>query len=240
MSKIAWSDSGQPFLPGGAGDTRDSPAKLRGAYIGIVTANDTKEAASPPSTYAVCVRFPWLSGNDNSTWARVLSPMTGPDRGAYFLPEIDDQVVIVFEHGDISRPIVVGALWSQKQPPPEENAENNFRVIKSRSGHRIILDDTDGGERVILVDSTGDNKIVLDSAKKTITVQSKSGDIAVKAPAGKVLLHGNDVKLSSQAKTQIKASTKLQVATKGELGAKAGSELALKGTAVQLNPDGFG
>lgn len=216
--------------------------KLRGVFTGIVT-NNTPPDGGGPSAYAVKVSFPWLPDQEGeSYWARIVVPMAGAERGTYFLPEIDDQVLVVFEHGDISRPIVIGAMWSQKQPPPEKNknGKNNLRMIKSKSGHRLVLDDTDGKERIILVDSTGKNKVVFDSAKKAITIQSQDGDITLSAPSGAVRLHANDVKVTSQAAITMKGSAKLQVATKGDLGAKGGSELSLKGAMVQLNPDGFG
>ena len=94
--------------------------------------------------------------------------MGGTERGTYFLPENDDQLLVVFEHGDINRPIVIGALWSKKQEPVEvnESGKNNTKLIKSRAGHRIIFDDKEGAEKVTIVDKTKKNKIVLDTANE--------------------------------------------------------------------------
>jgi uncharacterized protein involved in type VI secretion and phage assembly len=96
--------------------------------------------------------------------------MAGPERGTYFLPEKDDQVLVVFEHGEVERPIVIGSLWNKNEPPPETNAngKNEVKVIKSKTGHRIIFDDTEGAEKVTVVDSTKKNKVVLDVAAKTV------------------------------------------------------------------------
>ena len=95
-------------------------ARRRGVYLAIVTANTDKGGAD--SKYQVKVKYPWLPPSEEgdeevSYWARILVPMAGASRGTYFLPEVDDQVLVVFEHGDLSRPIVVGGLWSNEQRP---------------------------------------------------------------------------------------------------------------------------
>ncbi|TMQ07041.1 MAG: hypothetical protein E6J91_36575 [Deltaproteobacteria bacterium] len=116
------------------------------------------------------MKLPWLNDQETTFWARIAVPMGGPDRGTYVLPEIEDQVLVVFEHGDINRPIVIGSLWSKKQEPVEVNqsGKNNTKLIKSRCGHRIIFDDKEGAEKITIVDNTEKNKIVLDSVNKIV------------------------------------------------------------------------
>src|SRR5215831_107338 len=169
-------------------------SKIRGAWLAIVV--DNKDGDGNPG-YRVKVKFPWLNEQETTFWARVAVPMAGPGRGTYVLPEIDDQVLVVFEHGDIDRPIVVGSLWSKKQEPVEVNqsGKNNTKLIKSRSGHRIIFDDKDGAEKIIIVDKTKKNKIVFDSANKIIKIESE-GDIEVKAKAN-IILHSNALKIGT-------------------------------------------
>lgn len=218
---------------------RDQRAdKLRGVYLGIVTAN-TKDGGD--SKYQLKLKFPWLPSSgqgaqDETFWARIAVPMGGPTRGSYFLPEVDDQVLVVFEHGYVERPIVIGALWSAKQKPPEKNAdgENNFRVIKSRAGHRMIFDDTKGAERVILVDKTKKNKILLDSANKVVTIETADGDIEIKAQET-VRFHGKNVNVTTTGAIQGKGGMKLIVSTKGPINAKAGGVLKLQAMNAQAN-----
>jgi uncharacterized protein involved in type VI secretion and phage assembly len=118
-------------------------SKMRGVYLGVVI--DNKEGDGNPG-FRIKVQYPWLSDQEKTYWARIAVPMGGAQRGTYFLPETDDQVLLVFEHGDINRPLVIGALWSKKQQPVETNdsAKNNTKLIKSRAVYRIIFDDKEG------------------------------------------------------------------------------------------------
>ena len=120
--------------------------------IGIVTRN-----SDPDDLGRVKVKYPWLSDGEESAWACVAAPMAGKDRGFLFLPEVDDEVLIGFEHGDIHRPLVLGALWNGKDRLPIGAGEAvggdslvNNRVLKSRSGHTILLDDTAGAEEITM------------------------------------------------------------------------------------------
>ena len=74
----------------------DGADRFHGVVVGVVTNNQ-----DPDGMHRVKVRFPWLSGEDESHWARVAAAMAGNDRGAYFLPEVDDEVLVAFEHGDL-------------------------------------------------------------------------------------------------------------------------------------------
>jgi uncharacterized protein involved in type VI secretion and phage assembly len=122
-------------------------SRINGVVIGIVTNNKDDEGLG-----RVKVRFPWLSDTDDSFWARIATPMAGNNRGAYFLPELDDEVLVAFEHGDVRFPYIIGSLWNGKDKPPASNTDgkNNLRLIRSRSGHVIKLNDEDGKETVAI------------------------------------------------------------------------------------------
>jgi uncharacterized protein involved in type VI secretion and phage assembly len=119
-------------------------SRLFGVMVGIVTDNQDPEGLG-----RVRVRFPWLSQDDASHWARIAVGMAGKDRGMFFLPEVDDEVLVAFEHGRPEYAYVLGALWNGKDTPPTANADgkNNLRMLRSRSGHEIVLDDTVGPRR---------------------------------------------------------------------------------------------
>ena len=185
--------------------------RFYGMTVGVVTNNKDEEGLG-----RVKVKFPWLSEQDESYWARVVTPMAGKDRGMYFLPEKDDEVLVAFEHGMIEFPYIIGALWNGQDKPPESNndGKNNKRVIKSRSGHQIILDDTENNEQIIIRDKTGKNEIIIDSKNHAITVRVEK-DMVVEVK-GKVNINNPDGELVIETKKMI---------LKGELEVEKNSRL---------------
>lgn len=102
----------------------------------------------PKGQGRVQVAFRGLDQAPPSAWARVAAPMAGKERGLQFMPEIDDEVLVAFEHGDFRRPYVVGYLWNGKDTPPvSEPAKRHLRTV---SGHVLEFDDSEGGERIAL------------------------------------------------------------------------------------------
>ena len=207
-------------------DAQEPPAaaaRLFGLVVGVVTNNQ-----DPDSLGRVKVRFPWLSASEESHWARIAVPMGGNDRGTYFLPEVDDEVLVAFEHGDLRFPYVLGALWNGKDAPPATNGDgkNNLRLIKSRSGHLIKLNDEDGKETIEVVDKSGKNSIVIDTAKNTLTITTDK-DITLAATQGTIKLEAQKIQIKSSADTKIEAGTGMDV--------KASATLNIKGATVNLN-----
>lgn len=175
--------------------------RIHGVVVGVVTNNQDSEGLG-----RVKVSFPWLADGHESHWARIATPMAGKDRGLYFLPEVDDEVLVIFEHGRVECPFVLGALWNGKDSAPAKNSDgdNNLRVIRSRSGHTITLDDTEGAARITIADSTQKNTVVFDSAANSIAVTSEKdlvlkakGNIALESSGGDVSI--KCVKLSVEA-----------------------------------------
>ncbi|MEA2176331.1 MAG: hypothetical protein QOD00_3923, partial [Blastocatellia bacterium] len=153
------------FMDGAERDARD--LRIGGVVVGIVTNNQ-----DPDEMGRVKVKFPWLSDEDESNWARVATPMAGKERGLYLLPEVEDEVLVAFENGDMRFPYVLGSLWNGKDTPPAKNddGKNNVRVLKSRSGHVIRLTDEDGKEKIEIIDKSEKNSIEIDTASNTITI----------------------------------------------------------------------
>ena len=174
------------------------------------------------------VKYPWRNDEDESQWARVLTFMAGKEMGGYFLPEVNDEVLVVFENGDINYPYVLGGLWSGKMKPPEDNADgqNNRRLIKSRSGHQIIMDDKSGSEKIEVIDKSGKNQITIDTASDKITI-STAKDIELKASNGKILLDARELVFKSSAATKIQAGANMDV--------KASANTTIKGAMVMIN-----
>jgi uncharacterized protein involved in type VI secretion and phage assembly len=111
--------------------------------------------------------------------ARVASFMAGSRRGGWFMPEVGDEVVVGFEMGDLSRPVILGALWSDADQPPEAadtSAANNVRTIVSRAGHQVTFDDSPSGK--IVIKTSGGMEISLEDAPSPKIVIKTTGNIA--------------------------------------------------------------
>ncbi|MFO0889875.1 MAG: phage baseplate assembly protein V [Isosphaeraceae bacterium] len=162
---------------GGSGGESGRMAALTGTVV------DNKD---PAGRGRVRVRFPQLSANNQGPWARIATLAAGDASGTVFLPEVGDDVLVVFEQGDINRPVVVGGMWNGRSKPPEHNADgkNNVQMIRTRAGHVIKLDNTEGSESLQLAHPSG----------STITMGPK-GDVSIEA-AGKLTLKGVTVNIN--------------------------------------------
>jgi phage baseplate assembly protein V len=201
----------------------DADSRYFGVAFAVVTNNK-----DPDGLGRVKVKLPWMSDTAESDWARVVTPMAGAARGFYFLPEVDDEVLVAFEHGNPESPYVLGALWNGKDKPPESNADgkNDRRTIKSRSGHVIRLTDSDGAEKIEIVDKSAKNSIVISTKDNTITITADA-DISIQAGKGKLKLGGNGIEMTSKGAVKIEASQNLDL--------KAGPQLNIKGSMVNIN-----
>ena len=115
------------------------------------------------------VSFPWLDKDSESRWASVASIMAGPGRGAYFMPEIDDEVLVAFEQGDWDHPFVIGFLWNPVQKPPTR--ETHERMIRTVNGHTIRFVDSKpsaGDKGALIIEDGHGNVVEMTNAKMTI------------------------------------------------------------------------
>ncbi len=206
-----------------------------GEHKGVVSAL-VVDNVDPESFGRIKVQFNWLQEGEQSFWARVTTPMAGNEQGIYFLPEIDDEVLVVFEHGKIEYPVVIGSLWSGLNLPPQNNddGENNIRQIRSRSGHALSFDDSEGAEKMTL-ESSMLHKIEFDDSAKTISIESEGGNkIVIDDNSQEILIEdsgGNSIKMEAN-------SNKITVKSSGDLilegmnvTIKAGASLKLEGSA---------
>lgn len=147
------------------------------AQSAIVTDNH-----DPKGLGRVRVKFSWQHGS--TPWVRLHQPHGGINKGFYFIPEINEEVWVGFEGGNPEAPYVTGCAYNGKATPGFGDPMNNIKAIKTRSGHMIRLDDTDGGENIIITDKGG-NTIMMDtrgqnislSAPEKINITSKNIDI---------------------------------------------------------------
>ena len=203
--------------------------RVYGVAAGIVTNN-----RDPDGLSRVKVKFPWLSDDNESDWIRIAVLMAGSERGTFFLPEVEDEVLCAFEHGDINRPYVIGALWNGVDKPPESNSDsnNNIRKIRSRSGHEIIFDDNDSaGQEKIEIHTKAGHKIVLDDSlgQEKIEIVDKTGSSSIVIDSVQ-----SSITISSSAQLKIKAGM-MEIEADSMLTIKTGGMLTLQGSLVKIN-----
>ncbi|MEV5103858.1 phage baseplate assembly protein V [Streptomyces massasporeus] len=154
-----------------------------GVVLAVVEDNHEVMAVPPKVPIGrVKVSFPGLSDRFTSGWAPCARPMAGKDMGFYWLPEVGDQVLVAFEHGDLGKPYVIGGLWNADQPPPETNTDgaNSTRVIKSRAGHTITFDDEKTGGELVIKDGGRGSTITLNATDGSLSI-SAAGDLTITA-----------------------------------------------------------
>ena len=191
-------------------------SRVFGVVVGIVTNID-----DPDGLGRVKVKFPWLKEDVESHWSRIMSLMAGNKSGCVFRPEVEDEVLVLFEHGDTRYPYVIGALWNGQDAMPSErgsDSDNNIRLIKSRSGHIIKLDDTAGSEKIEIIDKKEKNTIVIDTSSNKISISADT-DIELKASNGKILLDATEIEIKSSGSATVEAS----------------GDMTIKGSTVNIN-----
>jgi phage protein D len=151
--------------------------------VGIVTDNE-----DPQGWGRVKVKFPTLTEEDSSNWARVVGIGAANGRGFDCLPEIDDEVLVAFEHGDIHRPYIMGGVWNGKDAPPNTVADNvqngkvRLRSFKTRTGHQIQFVEEDKGSRKagVYIETKGGHNVQLIDSDKSVSISS-TGNLKIEA-----------------------------------------------------------
>ena len=172
-------------------------ARWFGVYPALVT-----DISDPDGQGRVKVSLPWSPDDTGyEAWARLATMMAGSNRGTWFIPDTNDEVLVGFEGGDPRRPYVLGGLWNGSDSPPESMdgaGKNDKKVICSRNGVKVTLDDTDGQEQLQL-ETPGGQKVTLKDGPGTITVEDSNGN--------SVKLESSGVTVNAASKVTITAGT---------------------------------
>ncbi|MET0910256.1 MAG: VgrG-related protein [Ilumatobacteraceae bacterium] len=197
---------------------------VRGVVPALVSNID-----DPDSLGRVKVSFPWLADNAESHWARVASAGAGNERGVFSLPEVGDEVLVAFDHGDPRLPYVVGGLYNGKDKPPVVAVDNGKvvkRAIVSRNGHKIELDDKD--DVMTIVTGDGKHRLVIDQKGSKVVLET-TGDVEVTSKK-KLSISANDgITMESQGTFEVKATGVTIDAGGGAFSAK-GSQAKVEGS----------
>jgi uncharacterized protein involved in type VI secretion and phage assembly len=197
-----------------------------GAVIGVVKEVDG-------ALGRVKVDFPWLNPPQRSDWASIAAPMAGGERGVYFMPEENDEVLVVFLHGKLTHPYVVGFLWNGQHQPP--STDPNLRIIHSRNGHKISLYDPApgaGDNGYLRVEDADGNHIEL---KNGVRVEDANGNyMELKNGVRVEDANGNYMELKNGVRVGDASGNQIEL-TNGMVTILSTGLLRFQASAVQIN-----
>jgi uncharacterized protein involved in type VI secretion and phage assembly len=162
------------------------PGWMHAGYLATVVSLDDPEGRN--RIQVRLLSFDGVDGQDAPMWARVVAPFAGSDRGLFFLPDVDDEVLVIFMNGDARFPLIIGGLWNGNANPPadiESGGVNRYKRIKSKNGVVITMDDQQGQETLQL-ETPGGQKITLQDGPGTITVEDSNASAKVTVSASQL------------------------------------------------------
>jgi uncharacterized protein involved in type VI secretion and phage assembly len=223
---------------------------VAGVMVGIVT-----NIVHDGGDYRVKVRFPTLpnggASGEDSNWCRIVSYMAGVDRGMFWLPDVEDEVLVCFLNGDFNQGVVLGAFWNGKDKPIYSNKDasgkatdagfqgkneakkNDLKVLRSRVGHQLVFNDNASEPRIAL-HTTQKHRIVLDDKDNQPTKieiydgKEENKKITIESKSGDMLLKCKETFRVEAKKIEMKSDTdtKLEVGSNYEM--KASSNMTIK------------
>lgn len=211
---------------------------IYGLLLGVVTDNQ-----DPDTLGRVKVKLEMLGDTVETDWIPVLSLYASPECGAFFIPEVEDQVVVGFIGDNPDFGVVMGGIWTDTQKPPEtkentgsdlnQDGENNLRFIKSRAGSMLIFDDKDGEEKIQIIASGAKTRVEYLAADELLSLEtdkdmiiSSKGKLGIDAEEG-VFNFKKGLKLDADG-LSLNTSSK-------DIEAIASQNMVIEGTTIKLN-----
>jgi len=202
-------------------------------YYGMVNAIVGNVTDDPQGECRVTLRFPFFDGaTAESDWCRVAQPYAGNGYGAVFVPEVGSEVLVAFVHGDMRFPIVLGGLYNGKdKPPTNRTASTDQKMVRTKHGHQVVLDDSQGKEAVRIT-TKGGHELTLDDAGGTVAVTGKGVKITLD-DSGSVTVQGENVTVQGTNVT-VKGTAAVTVDA-GQISLDAG-RISLGSAEAELSP----
>ncbi|MDD5754257.1 MAG: type VI secretion system tip protein VgrG [Methylococcales bacterium] len=204
---------------------------------GLYNATVKKIDADPDSAYRILINLPLFDPTSKGIWARLTNFYSTSGEGAFFLPEIGDEVIVGFLNDDPRYPIILGSLYSANRKPYSlltPNAQNSHKAIVTKSELRIVFNDQD---KVLTITTPAGNIIELDDKNKQIKVNDENGNSMVMSTDGISLKSPKNINIEADQKVSIKGKMGVEVESSG--GDVSTSGLNIKENAqVEFNAKG--
>jgi phage baseplate assembly protein V len=222
-----------------------SSSSILGQRIPGVVVATVSNIDDPENLGRIKVKLPWMGENHETDWAHVAVPMAGGNSGFFFLPSVDDEVIVAFDRGDINHPFILGSIWNKKAKPPgtSDDAKKNIFRLRTKEGNEILFDDQSsqanrkleirtgsghciilGSEKIEIKDKNGENSVCIDSQGQSVQIES-GNKISIKAPV---------IEMEATGSMKIKSNT-LNVESGGVLDLKATGPMTIQGAIVKIN-----
>lgn len=195
------------------------PANNPGLQIAVVT----KLTDDPDKEFKIEVKIPDSSGKEMKLWARLSNFWSSNSYGAFFIPEVNDEVILGFFNNDPAHPVILGSLYSSSLPPSNKLTEqNNIQSITTKSKIKLEFDDK---KKVITIETPGKNIIKISDEDKGISLTDQNKN--------KIELNDNGITLESAKGIILKSKTDIKIEAGTALEAKAKTDLKLEGMNVE-------
>ncbi len=205
------------------------------------------ENTDPEGLGRVKVQFPWQRiVGEVTPWIRIVSPHTGVDKGFHFIPELGEEVLVGFEGGNAERPYMMGSLYNGSEKPDSWKTDgNDIKAIRTRSGHTIEFDDTNGEEKINIYDNEG-SIITFDTKAKSLYITATENieftaknikmvveeNIDIQAKGNIDVASEGDMAVLSKGKTSMQAEGNTSIKSKASLALEAKTNASIKGQDV--------
>ncbi|MEL7118003.1 MAG: type VI secretion system tip protein VgrG [Bacteroidota bacterium] len=206
---------------------------IQGLCIGVVKKID----GDPDNQHRVQVDIPVIEESGDGVWARLSSFFASNKHGAFFYPQVGDEVILGFLNNDPTFPIILGSLYSKKNTPPfTADKDNSTQAIVTKNLIQIVLNDKD---KIVEIETPSKNKITLSDKDKSITLEDQNKNKVVLDNKGILLDTMKDINLKAKGKVVIDATTGLELKSKADLkgeglnvSLKANVKMSAEGTAM--------
>lgn len=170
---------------------------IRGLHTGIVK----KTYEDPDNEFRVQVEIPILGAEGKMVWARLATFYTGNTFGAYFMPEVDDEVILGFMNDDPRFPVILGSVFSSSIPAPETpDEQNTIKTLITKSKLQLKFDDEN---KIITLITPGGNSIVISDQDEGITITDQNSN--------KIEMNSSGINIESQSDLTIKATNSVSI-----------------------------
>lgn len=187
---------------------------VEGLQIGVVMKLDE----DPDGQSRVQVSVPILQAETEGVWARLANFYASNSFGAFFIPEIGDEVILGYLNNDPSNPVILGSLYSSKQAPPYELTADNFtKAMVTKSQLKIEFDDD---KKITTIITPGGNQVVLSDDEKSISLQDQNDNKVELSPDGIVLDSPKDISITAKGKITIDATGEVAMSSKADVSVK--------------------